>query len=115
MFSPVRILTLLQGQLRLSACILFFVASLQIPFAQEAGFGPALSVPRDLPRSASNVWPGTNWIDQSEEEAMRKSRGCLDCHKGIDTLSMHTSKNVVLGCTDCHGGLATPGLNDTRK
>ncbi|MBI3848712.1 MAG: hypothetical protein HY298_00265 [Verrucomicrobia bacterium] len=41
---------------------------------------------------------------------MLKSRGCLECHKGIDQPTMHASPNVVLGCTDCHGGNPTPGL-----
>ena len=45
---------------------------------------------------------------------MQNSRGCLECHKGIDTLSMHASTNVVLGCTDCHGGSATPGLTQRK-
>ena len=36
------------------------------------------------------------------DEALRKSRGCLECHAGIEP--MHASPNVVLGCTDCHGG-----------
>lgn len=41
---------------------------------------------------------------------MRKSRGCVECHKDIENPSMHSSPSVVLGCTDCHGGNATPGL-----
>ncbi|HUR59243.1 MAG TPA: hypothetical protein VM029_16115, partial [Opitutaceae bacterium] len=49
-------------------------------------------------------------VDQTRESAQRKSAGCLECHKGIDRLSMHVSDNVVLGCTDCHGGNPTPGL-----
>ncbi len=52
--------------------------------------------------------PKPNWIDQSQADADKKSRGCLECHAGVEP--MHTSKNVVLGCTDCHGGNATPGL-----
>ena len=47
-------------------------------------------------------------IDQSREEAHRKSAGCLECHSAVE--DMHASPNVVLGCTDCHGGNATPGL-----
>jgi hypothetical protein len=81
-----------------------------IPFARAAndGYGPPISVPRELPKSAAAF--KRSLVDQTHEDAMRKSAGCLECHKGIDTLSMHTSPNVVLGCTDCHGGKATPGL-----
>jgi len=76
--------------------------------ASDPGYGPALSVPRELPRGEA---PARHpLIDQTWESAKRKSVGCLECHKGIDTLSMHASPNVVLGCTDCHGGNATPGL-----
>ena len=72
-------------------------------------FGPAISVPVDLPRE-SRALPAPNLIDQSREAAARKSRGCLECHGGTDEHTMHKSPNVVLGCTDCHGGNATPGL-----
>jgi hypothetical protein len=43
-------------------------------------------------------------IRQTQEEADRKSKGCLKCHTGIE--SMHKSPAVKLGCTDCHGGNA---------
>jgi len=82
--------------------------------AQQAGLGPPISVPGDLPHANPGPLPPRNQIDQTPEEAMRKSRGCLECHKGIDTLSMHASTNVVLGCTDCHGGSATPGLTQRK-
>jgi hypothetical protein len=76
--------------------------------AADSGYGPTISVPRELERSTP---PARHWlIDQTRESAQRKSSGCLECHKGIDRLSMHISDNVVLGCTDCHGGNATPGL-----
>jgi hypothetical protein len=41
---------------------------------------------------------------QSEEEASRKSAGCITCHTSTDEPTMHPSKAVHLGCTDCHGG-----------
>ena len=65
-------------------------------------FGPAISVPIDLPRE-SRPLPAPNLIDQSREAAALKSRGCLECHVGTDEHTMHKSPNVVLGCTDCHG------------
>src|SRR5262245_17582626 len=81
---------------------------------QDAGFGPPISVARDLPESHSGELPERNRVDQIPEDAMRKSRGCLECHKGIENPSMHASPNVVLGCTDCHGGSATPGLTQSK-
>ncbi len=78
--------------------------------AEDAGFGPPISVPRDLTPAAPEKLPARNWVDQTRDEALRKSRGCLECHKGIENHSMHVSTNVVLGCTDCHGGNPTPGL-----
>ncbi len=37
----------------------------------------------------------------SAEEALSRSAGCLDCHRGIE--DMHNGA-INLGCTDCHGG-----------
>ncbi len=82
--------------------------------ADDVGFGPAIYVPRDIPETSPHPLPARNWIDQTHEESMRKSQGCLDCHKGIENLSMHVSPNVVLGCTDCHGGNPTPGLTQRK-
>ncbi|HWX54673.1 MAG TPA: hypothetical protein VN176_08800 [Verrucomicrobiae bacterium] len=41
---------------------------------------------------------------QSQEEADRKSGGCVTCHSPTDSASMHLSSVVRLGCVDCHGG-----------
>jgi len=41
---------------------------------------------------------------QSEEEAERKSAGCITCHTATDEPTMHPSNAVHLGCIDCHGG-----------
>ena len=81
-----------------------------INFASHAapGFGPAISMPNDPP--APTLKKARTWVDQTREEASLKSRGCLECHTGTDTHSMHESPHVVLGCTDCHGGNPTPGL-----
>ena len=50
---------------------------------------------------------------QSQEEAERKSAGCVSCHTATDEPTMHPSRGVHVGCTDCHGGNAsaavTPG------
>jgi hypothetical protein len=41
---------------------------------------------------------------QSQEEAGRKSSGCISCHTSTDEPTMHPTKTVHIGCTDCHGG-----------
>jgi hypothetical protein len=74
--------------------------------AETKGFGPPISVPRDLPKPAFTK--PRNRIDQTPADAMLKTRGCMECHQGIE--EMHNSPNVVLGCTDCHGGNPLPGL-----
>jgi hypothetical protein len=79
--------------------------------APDPGSGPAISVPKDLSRTNGPL-PKPNWIDQTADEVHRKSRGCIECHAGIEP--MHTSPNVMLGCTDCHGGNATPGLTQRK-
>ncbi len=43
-------------------------------------------------------------IGQSQEEADRKSTGCVTCHGKTDSPTMHSTGTVRLGCTDCHGG-----------
>jgi hypothetical protein len=44
---------------------------------------------------------------QSQQEAARKSSGCVSCHSSTDEPSMHPTKTVFLGCADCHGGNAS--------
>jgi hypothetical protein len=41
---------------------------------------------------------------QSQQEAERKSAGCISCHAPMDEATMHPTKTVQLGCIDCHGG-----------
>ncbi len=54
--------------------------------------------------------PGEGLMGQAQEEAERKSAGCVasGCHAGIEP--MHESPAVRLGCTDCHGGDAAATL-----
>jgi hypothetical protein len=47
---------------------------------------------------------------QSQQDADRKSAGCITCHTATDEPTMHPSKTVHLGCTDCHGGNATASV-----
>jgi hypothetical protein len=48
--------------------------------------------------------PQDSFRGQSQQEADRKSSGCISCHSSTDEPSMHPSRAVHLGCTDCHGG-----------
>src|SRR5579864_5460877 len=41
---------------------------------------------------------------QSQEDADRKSAGCVSCHGLTEAPSMHPSGTVHLACVDCHGG-----------
>src|SRR6202521_544360 len=41
---------------------------------------------------------------QPQEEADRKSSGCISCHTSTDEPTMHPTKTVHLGCQDCRGG-----------
>jgi hypothetical protein len=84
------------------------IATVDLIASSDTGYGPAISVPRELPKGAPVAT--NSLVNQTWNEARAKSAGCLECHKGTDSLSMHTSPNVVLGCTDCHGGNPTPGL-----
>jgi len=54
--------------------------------------------------SASAQEPQNPVRGQSQEDADRKSSGCISCHTATDEPTMHPSKAVHLGCTDCHGG-----------
>ncbi len=93
------------------AAAVWLGASLAL-LAQEDGSGPGISVPKSLPPDTTHVLPSPNRIDQPQAEADRKSRGCLECHAGVEP--MHASPNVVLGCTDCHGGNPAPGLKQSQ-
>ncbi|MEI2726687.1 MAG: hypothetical protein V9H26_25140 [Verrucomicrobiota bacterium] len=92
----------------------FLLSGVIAPFAlaQNLASGPEISVPKEPPRDTGHALPDRNWMDQTQADADRKSRGCLECHAGSEP--MHTSPNVVLGCTDCHGGNATPGLTQHK-
>lgn len=75
--------------------------------AMASPYGPRTSVP-NWPVETPQLSKPRNLIDQTRDEAFQKSRGCLECHVGIE--DMHASPHVVLGCVDCHGGDPTPGL-----
>jgi hypothetical protein len=54
--------------------------------------------------SARAAQDSPSFQGQSQEEADRKSSGCITCHTSTDEPTMHPTKTVQLGCTDCHGG-----------
>jgi hypothetical protein len=43
-------------------------------------------------------------MQQTDDDAMQKSWGCLQCHHQVH--DMHALPTVKLGCVDCHGGNA---------
>ena len=49
---------------------------------------------------------------ETPEEAIRRSAGCIDCHKGIE--DMHNGV-INLGCIDCHGGNADARAQGQQK
>ncbi len=93
------------------AVLLLFLAAYPMLAAKDAGYGPAISVPRDLPAASKKVFK-RSLVDQTKAEAHKKSVGCLECHQGSE--DMHASPNVVLGCTDCHGGNPIVGLTQQK-
>jgi hypothetical protein len=70
------------------------VSALSFFFALHASSRSAARAPQD----------STSFQGQSQEEADRKSLGCISCHTSTDEPTMHPTKTVHLGCTDCHGG-----------
>ena len=70
------------------------VSALSFLFAIRASSKPPAPAAQEL----------TSFRGQSQEEAGRKSIGCISCHTSTDEPTMHPTKTVRLGCTDCHGG-----------
>src|SRR2546428_7260506 len=59
----------------------------------------------ERPMAAADVTPlPPDVMMQTQEEADRKSVGCVSCHTQTDAPTMHLSPTVRLGCADCHGG-----------
>src|ERR1700676_710911 len=54
--------------------------------------------------STNSSVPLSGLRGQSQEEAQRKSAGCVSCHTATDEPTMHPTKTVQLACIDCHGG-----------
>src|SRR5580704_13724113 len=65
----------------------------------------AARIPAPALRAADEE-AGPSLLGQSQEEADRKSAGCISCHTQTDEPTMHTTGTLRLGCTDCHGGNA---------
>ncbi len=68
---------------------------------------PGCMPPRHIQQvDATRAGPQPDLMWQSQEDARRKSAGCLSCHTQVDAPTMHRSPAVRLGCVDCHGGQA---------
>src|SRR5882672_6632603 len=65
----------------------------------------ALHASSNLPAGASQG--AAPFRSQFQEEADRKSSGCVSCHTSTDEPTMHPTRTVHIGCTDCHGGNAS--------
>src|ERR1700687_5478996 len=78
----------------LRTCSVLCVAALSFFLALHASSNPPARAPQE-----AGPFRG-----QSQEEADRKSSGCISCHTSTDEPTMHPTKTVHLGCTDCHGG-----------
>ena len=62
-----------------------------------AGLGARIPAP--LLRAADEK-AGPKLIGQTQEEADRKSAGCISCHSQTDEPTMHATGTLRLGCTD---------------
>src|SRR5580700_10314684 len=76
-----------------------------VPFMSLLLAVMAARIPAPSLRAADEK-AGPNLLGQSQEEADRKSAGCISCHTQTDEPTMHATGTVRLGCTDCHGGHA---------
>jgi hypothetical protein len=74
--------------------------AVSLPLAALATRIPAPSL------RAADEKAGPNLMGQTQEEADRKSAGCISCHTQTDQPTMHATGTLRLGCTDCHGGNA---------
>jgi hypothetical protein len=63
---------------------------------------------QDSPATSSVPLAGLR--GQSQDEAQRRSVGCVSCHTSTDEPSMHPTKTVQLACIDCHGGDASASV-----
>ena len=72
-------------------------------------FGVALSA-GSIPRTRAVQEQAPAFKGQPQEEAERKSSGCISCHGTADEPTMHATKSVLLGCVDCHGGNPEPRI-----
>src|SRR6266542_2406450 len=80
--------------------------------AQRIRRGPSEEAPERAPTPPAAEPPASKEPEfrQTQEDADRKSAGCMTCHAPVDSQSMHESTTVKLGCTDCHGGNAEARL-----
>src|SRR5438093_20244 len=65
---------------------------------------PAISMSQSLPVAAGQSSQDRKIWGLTQQEALQRSAGCLDCHRGIEDI--HNGL-INLGCIDCHGGDAS--------
>src|SRR5262245_2053342 len=89
------------------------VALIAVPAG--VGFGVVAAQPdgtRDLKNPAGPPHPGDPFpmppefanlrlMEQTAEEALAKSAGCVSCHQTVG--DPHCKNTLRIGCTDCHG------------
>src|SRR5713226_7274659 len=80
-------------------CVLC-VSALSFIFAVLASSKPPARSPQE----------STPFRGQSQEDADRKSSGCVSCHASTDEPTMHPTRTVAIGCTDCHGGNSSASI-----
>jgi hypothetical protein len=93
-------------------CVFVLLSFADAKTAANSGVGPAAAaVTADDTGKASPPSPQATkqlpLFNMSQEEADRRSAGCVDCHKGIE--DMHNGA-ITIGCIDCHGGNAEARL-----
>src|SRR5229473_1274982 len=80
-------------------CVLY-ISALSFFFALHASPRPAAGASQE----------SAPFRGQSQEDADRKSSGCVSCHTSTDEPTMHPTRTVAIGCTDCHGGNASASI-----
>ena len=91
------------------ACLALGALAVSLLLAALAARMPAPSL------RAADEKAGPNLMGQTQDEADRKSAGCISCHTQTDEPTMHATGTVRLGCTDCHGGNADARVAAGRR
>src|SRR5471030_243866 len=84
--SPRRFFAILHSSFFILHFAVLWLAMIVQAHAEENvyGSGPQISVPKNLPPDLAHALPQPDWIDQSQLDADKKSRGCIECHIGVE-------------------------------